>query len=68
MTLGEKSNRGLGVPTGPRTTADVEMLAIEADLAADGKTGNWARPLDDDTEAKARRRIEADGNTPAWEV
>jgi len=52
----------------PSTTGNVEMLVIEAELAAEEPPGNPHIPINERVLAEARERIEAKGLTPAWEV
>lgn len=49
-------------------TGDVDLLYLEAELAADGRIGsNPHTPIDAATREQARDRIEANDLTPAWE-
>lgn len=56
------------VPTGPRETGVVEHLVIEARHASEtDEERNWATPKTEAVEKEARRKIEQEGNEPAWE-
>ena len=53
----------------PSTTSDIEMLVMEAELVADGKTlDNPHVPATVEALEQARKQIEQNGHTPAWEV
>lgn len=50
-------------------TGNVDLLVIEAELLAEGRTlSNPHIPLSDAVAEAARSRIDAAGNNPAWEV
>lgn len=52
-----------------RTTADPELLLIEAQLVDEGRAGNNpAVPIDDKVERAARELIAREDLEPAWEV
>lgn len=51
------------------TTSDVEILVIEAELAADGRTpSNPHVPSSKDVLQRAETNLESRGLTPAWEI
>lgn len=51
------------------TTGNVEILVLEAELAAEGECGdNPHIPVNEETLEAAINRIEAEGLAPAWEV
>jgi hypothetical protein len=53
----------------PSRTSQVDILRIEAELVADGREpDNPHIPTSGEVLEDAREQIEADGNTPAWEV
>jgi len=53
---------------GDRTSGDVSLLRIEAELAAEGaELDNPARPADADTAERLHERL-GDDVRPAWEV
>lgn len=53
----------------PRRTGNLEILLIEAELYAEtGRAENAAIPIDEETEAEARKQIEERGLEPAWEA
>jgi len=53
----------------PSRTSKVDILRIEAELVADGREpDNPHIPASGEVLETAREQIEADGNTPAWEV
>lgn len=53
---------------GDRTSGDVSLLVIEAELAADGvELDNPARPATADVAERLHERLD-DGVRPAWEV
>lgn len=53
---------------GPRTSNKLELLKIEAQHAADGKRGNFARPTRDDIETRLREWCDDNDLEPAWEA
>lgn len=55
-------------PPGDRTSGDVSLLGIEAELVAEGnELDNPARPADADTAERLHERLDDDVR-PAWEV
>jgi len=68
-TIEREVNLSAMYGTAPSRTADVEILRIEAELVADGREpDNPHIPTSGEVLETARGQIEADGNTPAWEV
>lgn len=57
----------LDVPAGRRTTGDIDILVIEAELVAEGKdVENPAIPADTDVAREAAERIVERGMEPQW--
>lgn len=55
--------------TARRTTGNLDILLVEAEQAANGgDIKNVAVPTSPETEELARRVLEEEGLTPAWEV
>lgn len=53
----------------PSTTSNIDILCIEAELAAEGRIGtNPHLPSSAEVYEQAIERIEAEGLTPAWEA
>jgi hypothetical protein len=53
----------------PSTTGDIDILRVEAELLAEGNPpGNPHVPINAEVREQAREVIEANGDTPAWEV
>jgi hypothetical protein len=53
---------------GVSTTGDVDLLRLEAEMAAgdDYEIGNPHIPINTDKLEQAKQQIEQDGHTPAW--
>lgn len=64
----EDNHNPLETRVGVSTTGDVELLRLEADMAAGDEhtTENPHIPINSDVLEQAKRQIEQDGNTPAW--
>jgi hypothetical protein len=64
----DEDHNPLRHPAGDRTSGDVSLLRIEADLVAEGaELDNPARPADAETAERLHERLDADVR-PAWEV
>ena len=58
----------LSIPAGPRTSSNVDLLVIEAELVAEGKElENPARPDSPDVVDEVMARLD-EGQRPAWAV
>lgn len=64
-----RTKRDILFQSGPRETTNIELLIIEAEIAAEEgeEVANPAYPKNDKTERRARTRLDEKDLSPAWE-